>query len=101
MTATHRIETTTIVRASPDQLAAKVGDEIVMMGIEHGRYYGLNELGAEIWRRIAEPKSVDVLCQELETIYDVTPEICRGEVIDFLGSLDQNGLIEVVDAAVA
>ena len=44
-----------MVRKQGDWLAAKVGDELVMMSAEKGNYIGLSEVGARIWELIEEP----------------------------------------------
>ena len=45
-----------IVRKQGDWLAAKVGDELVMMSAEKGNYIGLSEVGARIWELIETPQ---------------------------------------------
>ena len=48
-----------LVRKQGDWLAAKVGDELVMMSAEKGNYIGLSEVGARIWELIETPQDVD------------------------------------------
>ncbi len=45
-----------MVRKQGDWLAAKVGDELVMMSAEKGNYIGLSEVGARIWELIETPQ---------------------------------------------
>ena len=68
-----------MVRKQGDWLAAKVGDELVMMSAEKGNYIGLSEVGARIWELIETPKDIDAVCTELQSEYAVTPEACRAE----------------------
>jgi hypothetical protein len=83
-----------MVRKQGDWLAAKVGDELVMMSAEKGNYIGLSEVGARIWELIETPQDVDAICAQLQDEYDgVTPEGCRAEVETFLNELVKHGAI--------
>lgn len=82
-----------VVRKQGDWLAAKVGDELVMMSAEKGNYIGLSEVGARIWEIIDTPQEVDAVCAQLQSEYDVTPETCRTEVEGFLNELVQHGAV--------
>jgi hypothetical protein len=83
-----------MVRKQGDWLAAKVGDELVMMSAEKGNYIGLSEVGARIWELIETPQDVDAICTQLQDEYDgVTPEACRAEVETFLNELVKHGAI--------
>ena len=44
-----------VVRAAPEQLAAGVGDEVALLSLSEGRYYGLNSTGARVWELLREP----------------------------------------------
>ena len=72
-----------MVRKQGDWLAAKVGDELVMMSAEKGNYIGLSEVGARIWELIETPQEVDAVCTQLEDEFEVAPEVCRAEVETF------------------
>ncbi len=79
------------VRKQAGWLAAKIGDELVMMNAKKPDYIGLSEVGARIWELIETPQDVDAVCARLLDEYDVAPEICRAEVGAFLDELVQNG----------
>jgi len=80
-----------IVRRAGDWLTATVGEELVMMSAEHGKYVGLNEMGRRIWDLIEAPRELADLCRDLEQEFEVTPEVCRAEVEAFLEELMANG----------
>jgi hypothetical protein len=82
-----------MVRKQGDWLAAKVGDELVMMSAEKGNYIGLSEVGARIWEIIETPQDFDAVCVRLQNEYDVAPEACRAEVETFLNELVKHGVI--------
>jgi len=82
-----------IVRKQGDWLAAKVGEELVMMSAEKGNYIGLSEVGARIWELIDTPQELDAVCAQLQSEYDVTAETCRAEVESFLNELVEHGAV--------
>ena len=82
-----------MVRKQSDWLAAKVGDELVMMSAEKGNYIGLSEVGARIWELIDTPQDLDAVCAQLQNEFEVTPEVCRAEVESFLNQLVKHGAI--------
>ena len=88
-----------MIHRNGDWLAAKVGDELVMMSAAKGNYIGLSPVGARIWELIDQPRSVDSVCETLVAEYDVDPATCRAEVDAFLTSLGQHGAIRIDESA--
>ncbi len=70
-----------------DWISAKVGDEIVMMSAEEGKYIGLNDVGARIWELLEEPQPREALETRLLEEFEVAPEVCRSEMDMFLAKL--------------
>jgi len=79
------------VRRRGDWLQAKVGDEVVMMSAEVGNFVGLSEVGARVWELIETPRDIAELCTQLQTEFDVAPEVCRAEVGAFIEELVAQG----------
>ena len=87
------------VRRIDDVLDTDIDNETVMMDIEQGRYFGLNETGTRIWALLAQPIVIGDLYDQLTAEFDVPPEQCEQEVFDFLGSLLTRGLLQVEEDA--
>ena len=83
---------TRIVRSS-ETLATDVDGEIVLISIADGQYYGLDAVGSEIWRRLAAPKQVSALCEELKAHFDGDPDVIEREALAFLDTLAGNRLV--------
>ena len=82
-----------MIERKGDWLSARVGDEIMMMSPEHGKYIGVNEVGARIWELIEAPRDVATVCEELQREFEVSPEVCRAEVDSFLAEMEKHGAI--------
>ncbi|AEN73807.1 hypothetical protein Rhom172_1894 [Rhodothermus marinus SG0.5JP17-172] len=88
----------TVVVASPEQVSSKLGEEVVILNLRNGVYYGLDPIGTRIWELIQEPRSVRQVCEVLLEEYDVTFEQCAEDVLALMRDLQAQGLIEARDA---
>ena len=71
-------------------------DEIVvMMDPDQGLYYELDPVGARIWSLLETARPVAQLCDVLVEEYDVTPDTCHRDVLDFLARAAELGIVEV------
>ena len=77
--------------------ATEFNDEKVMMDIEKGKYYALNEVGSSIWDKIESTISVSDIVEKLLEEYDVSIEQCTEEVLNYLNNLEKEKLIEVYE----
>lgn len=85
--------TTVTYRRADGLLTAAVGDELLMMSVELGKYFNLNPVGARIWELLETTHTVDGLIEALTADYEVSAETARAEVERFLGALDERGLL--------
>lgn len=91
----------TIICRSDALLSSDIGDDVVMMNIEKGEYYGLEAVAARIWALTEESISVGSLCERLGTEYHVSPEQCQQEVLAFLDELLNHHIVQIVPVAQA
>jgi hypothetical protein len=78
---------------STNIISTEIDGEVVLMSIEDGRYFGLDAIGSEIWRRLEEPKSADTLTAELKDHFDGEPATIERETMAFLDKLADNELL--------
>lgn len=98
MSSTTLTQSTTVV-AAESALSTTIDGETVILHRDVGKYYGLNEVGTFIWELIQEPHSVDEVCQEVVTAYNVAPERCRSDVEELLADLEKKDLVRLGDAS--
>jgi hypothetical protein len=91
----NQITLETIVRRSDAVISSDLGGDIVMMDIEKGNYYGLENVAARIWALTEEPATVESLCNRLSGEYRVSTEQCREEVLAFLDELINKNIIQI------
>lgn len=85
----------TLVRKDADLMTTSVDGELIGMSVERGACYGFNSVGTRIWELLAEPRTLDNLCRELASDYDIDPEQCRRDVLPYLQSLHDEGLLSL------
>jgi hypothetical protein len=84
-----------MLRKQDGWLAAKVGNELVMMSMQKGCYIGLSEVGVRVWELLETTPDFEGLCLRLDEEFDVSPEICRAEVKAFIDDLVKHGAVAV------
>lgn len=85
-----------LVRDS-EPVAATVNEEVFMLSIRAGAYFGLNPVGSEIWSLLAEPRRVGDLCESLSRIFDVDADTIFRDANPFLEALLARGLVRLID----
>ncbi|MGL4819195.1 MAG: lasso peptide biosynthesis PqqD family chaperone [Bacilli bacterium] len=76
-------------------VTAAMGDEKVMLSVEHGTYFNLGEIGGAIWEAIEQPTTVGAVVDRFVASYEVERDMCESDVLNFLESLYQEGMITV------
>jgi Coenzyme PQQ synthesis protein D (PqqD) len=86
-----------VVVASKDQASCPLEDEVAIVQLKAGVYYGLDPVGARIWELIASPRSVRAIRDVLLAEYQVDAERCQSDLVSLLQTLAEAGLVEVTD----
>lgn len=88
-----------VVEAKKEQISTDLGGEVVILGLESGQYYSLNDVGTRIWDLVQGPKTVFELRDTIVGEYDVEPERCEQDVLEVLKHMASEGLIEVTSGS--
>lgn len=79
--------------ASDKFLTSRVDEELVMLNVEVGEYYGMNAVGSWIWEQFAEPVTAQEVIERMAQEFDVDLEVARTDVTDFVAGLVERELI--------
>lgn len=71
-------------------------NEKVMMNLEIGRYFTLNEVGSRIWDLLDKNDDVEGIINGLLEEYEVSREMCSEQVFKYLEELEQYGIIKTL-----
>ncbi|HVQ13044.1 MAG TPA: PqqD family peptide modification chaperone [Vicinamibacterales bacterium] len=94
---TRTISDSATVVAAGDLLASEFGDELVILDLRDGVYYGLEDAGAQIWSLLQKPVSVAEIREALVAAYEVEPARCEQDVRALLAELETRGLVIVTN----
>lgn len=91
------IDEQTYVKRNNEVFANEIDGEAVMMNIQTGKYYGLDEIGSRIWEMMERKIQVKEIIEQLQKEYDVSEQQCKTDVLNLLNDLKSNQLIDVSD----
>lgn len=74
-------------------IAREVAGEMVVLDIESGTYFGLNEVGARIWTLLSENETPADIALKLASEYDVTTDQAETDIVVLLDELAQRKLV--------
>ena len=84
-----------VIARSSELVCSDIDGEIVMMSIENGKYYGLDEVGSRIWEILEKPLPIADIIDQLLLNYEVEQATCEEDVMHFLQQLDDDDMLEI------
>src|SRR5262245_58448526 len=97
MTSPKILSLNCVVQRSPDVIAAEADEDLVMVSIENGFYYGVSNVARSIWETIENPRRISDIVADLSTSYEVDRTTCEKQTLSFLESLRTENLLQVVN----
>lgn len=92
-----RITQNSLVCRKKNVLFSNLDDELLAIDSQAGFCYSMNATAGRIWDLITTPISVNAICSQLLTEFEVDEELCQQEVLTLLHKLQESGLIQVQD----
>lgn len=84
------------VTIPPDVLSRELDGELILLNVNSESYYGLDEVGAQIWKCFEQNESLEEVFHALLQQYDVDDEsTLQRDVLDLISKLAELGLLEV------
>jgi hypothetical protein len=81
----------------PDSVAArKIGDETILLNLETGTYYGLDNVGSRFLELLERNGEIAVAYRTLLKEVDVNPEILEADILRLSEEMRSKGLLEVL-----
>ena len=78
-------------------LSSVIDDEMILMGANQDKYFGLNVVSRSIWEALDGQHSLNSVCEGLMEKFDVDASTCRADVLEYAQQLADAGLVRVVD----
>jgi len=81
------------IRLSKKTVWRKVDDEAVIMNIENGNYYSLDEIGTEIWEQFVKGLSLGEIIQKIAGKYGVESGMVQRDIEKLIKTLLKEKII--------
>ena len=81
------------LRISDAAVVRDLDGESVILNIESGIYFGLDQVGTRIWELIGQYGDVDSILRVLEDEYDADPRVLRADLEALIGVLIEKQLV--------
>jgi hypothetical protein len=78
-------------------IQSRIGDEIVMLDVESGFYFGLNSVASVIWDMMKVEVDLETMVGELMREFDVDKSTCELDTIELLSHMLEKKIIRVVE----
>ena len=91
----HMLTLSSIIQRDPEIIAAEADQDLIMVNVATGHYYGVSDVAREIWDAIEQPKRISDLVDDLTAIYHIGSSTCEEQTVFFLQALLDEGLLQV------
>lgn len=92
------LSTSSKVKATPEQVSSELGTEVVILHIKNGVYYGLDEVGVLIWKKLQDGCSVSEIVSSVMKEFAVDVKTCEQDVLRILSEMVDAQLVSVEPA---
>ncbi len=82
-----------VFRVSARVVYREIDDKIVLINLDSGFYYSLNEVGCFIFNRILKSKEVGDILDEIESSFEVSKGEAREDIEEFVESLKREKIV--------
>jgi len=80
------------VAASDDAVFREMDGESVLLNLETGMYFGLDDVGTRVWRLAADDGSLRAIRERLIEEYDADPAVIERDLLALAEALVSKGL---------
>lgn len=74
-------------------LARKLDDEMVLLNLDSGEYFGLNDTGTRVWELLADGRTSDEVVDRLTEEFEVASAVASSHVATLCNELLAAGLL--------
>lgn len=90
---TTDLDEKTVLRVAPNVYARSFGTEVVLLDFGRGEYFGLDEIGAEVWRGIEGGNALGTIADGIAHRFTVSSEEALRDIVDLVKELREQRLV--------
>lgn len=89
------------IAINPQHLVAELDGDVVIMSIDTGTYYGLDAVGACVWKLLEQPRTFAEVIDGVVERFEVGAEVVEKDLTAFLNEMQAEGIVSVTPADAA
>ncbi len=83
------------VRVPENVMMRELDGESVILNLDSGYYFGLDEVGTRMWALLRDSESIQAAYEALLADYEVEPDSLQRDLVELVSKLVDNGLMRV------
>ncbi len=92
-TSAESLAPDTRIRVAPSVYARAFGSEIILLEFHRGEYFGLDAIGAEVWRLLEQGSTLGAAAEALVARYDVSRETALADIVTLVSHMRDSQLV--------
>ncbi len=89
----NKVNLQSVISRNPEIIHSAMDDEVVMMSVDQGLFFGIDKIGTHIWNLLETPENVRNLIKKLMSFYIVEQIVCENDTLLFLNDMLQKKVI--------
>lgn len=90
---TASLDASSRVTVSPSVYARDFGQEVVLLDFGKGEYFGLDAVGAEVWRHLEAGDDLGTVADHISKQYEVGRDEALRDIVDLVVQLRNHALL--------
>ena len=90
-----KFSTNSTIEVAKDVVSCDLVDEAAILNLKTGIYYGLDPIGARIWKLIQTPRQLNEILETLLNEYEVEKNHCQEDLIELIEQLAEKELVTI------
>jgi hypothetical protein len=83
------------VSVPADVLINEIAGESVLLNLDGGRYFGLDDVGTDMWKALTTSRSIEQALAQLTALYDAEASVLKTDLESLVNRLAQHGLVKL------
>ncbi len=83
------------VSVPAEVLINEIAGESVLLNLDGGRYFGLDDVGTDMWRALTTSSSIGAALAQLAAQYDADRSVLRSDLESLVERLSTHGLLKI------
>lgn len=89
----------TVLSTAPEQLNSRLGEEMAILDLRSGVYFGLNPVAARVWELVHQGKTIGAIRTALLNEFDVEADVLERDLHELFEAMQTQGLLCPASAA--